>query len=434
MSDDRKPSQDELERLFVNNADLDWLSAGLNRFNPIRTMGMQHMEIRHSAILGWLLDPQETHGLGDDFLRAFLSAAFHESGVEGEPTALTISQADLGDAEIRREWRHIDLLAISPSNKWVFVIENKFNSTQHGDQLRVYRERAGETFKKMKVRGVFLTLNEELPEDAQYATIGYDQVCELLSRFITGRSRPLAADVETFLKHYLRVLEEATDMSNEQKELEGLAKSLYRDHRKVIDFIVSHGTTTDFAIAIENVFGADFETKEEAEVKGREYWFGSLKGNQLSFLPSQWCENMNWETHHWDGCDDYWMGGPLAMWLELRSNNEGASGRLHLIAELGPLADLEARRSFVDEISGLARDDKKLKIKFRKDAAAEGRRYSRFFDRGSVNVNDVQDSENIAGAIVELLKKFEAEMTAVEKILPNLIQYSYVPKKRDVSE
>ncbi|MBF0680101.1 MAG: hypothetical protein IR164_14315 [Devosia sp.] len=46
------PSSHELENLFVNNGDLSRVQAYLNRFNPIRTMKMERMEIRHSAILG----------------------------------------------------------------------------------------------------------------------------------------------------------------------------------------------------------------------------------------------------------------------------------------------------------------------------------------------------------------------------------------------
>ena len=38
-------------------------------------MKMERMEIRHSTILSWLLSPNETHGLSDKFLKAFLGAA-----------------------------------------------------------------------------------------------------------------------------------------------------------------------------------------------------------------------------------------------------------------------------------------------------------------------------------------------------------------------
>lgn len=70
------PTTEELEALFVNNPLLARIESHLGRFNPIRVMRMERMEIRHSAILAWLLDPAESHGLEDKFLKAFLGEAF----------------------------------------------------------------------------------------------------------------------------------------------------------------------------------------------------------------------------------------------------------------------------------------------------------------------------------------------------------------------
>ena len=116
-SDQDVPTLGEMEKLFVNNPDLEEIGAYLGRFNPIKTMGMEQMEIRHSAILAWLLNPQETHGLRDTFLKGFLSAALREHDAPC-PSALDVSQADMTDAEVRREWRNIDLLLLSPRNGW----------------------------------------------------------------------------------------------------------------------------------------------------------------------------------------------------------------------------------------------------------------------------------------------------------------------------
>lgn len=152
------PSLDDLESLFVNNRELDEIRAHLSKFNPIKTMGMERMEIRHSAILAWLLNPQETHGLGDKFLKAFVSEALRGHHAAMQPSALKVSQADMMDAEVRREWRHIDILIISPANKWIFVIENKFDSGQHTNQLNRYLDLVRSTFSKddfSHIRGIF---------------------------------------------------------------------------------------------------------------------------------------------------------------------------------------------------------------------------------------------------------------------------------------
>src|SRR5688572_3748225 len=115
------PSYDEMEALFVNNDELQKIEAYLNRFNPIKVMKMVGMEIRHSAILAWLLNPKETHGLGDHFLRAFLSEAIKgDSG--NRPNALQISQSDMRDADVRSEWNNIDIFILSPQNRWAFIV------------------------------------------------------------------------------------------------------------------------------------------------------------------------------------------------------------------------------------------------------------------------------------------------------------------------
>ena len=422
------PSHAELERLFVNNPELDALQAGLNRFNPIRTMGMAHMEIRHSAILGWLLDPQETHGLGDTFLRAFLAEALRGHEVEGAPSSLAVSQADLSDAEVRREWRNIDLLVVSEENRWVFVIENKFHSVQRTNQLSDYLRTARSVFAPEEddgrtICGIFLTLHDEEPDDPAYAPIRYETICELLPRFVNGRARPLAPEVETFLRHYLEVLEEATDMSEEQSEMVELAKRLYRDHRKVLDFVVEHGTTTDFALAAETVFGADFETKETVEIDEVVYALGELKKSSLFFLPDAWCEAMNGDLS-WPGCENYYMQYPVALWFRLVPYKDEGQGRLRLLGEVGPIKDYNLRKRLIEDIAAVGGQ-----IRFQKDAADEGRRYSRFLKDNTITVQDMQDNESIAAAMRRLLNDFRSTFESLTPVLRQLREHGYEAKK-----
>ena len=59
---------DDIETLksFIDdNEDLERLESILDRFNIFESLGLVRQEIRHSAFLRWLLDPSETHGLGD---------------------------------------------------------------------------------------------------------------------------------------------------------------------------------------------------------------------------------------------------------------------------------------------------------------------------------------------------------------------------------
>ncbi len=63
--------------------------------------------------------------------------------------------------------------------------------------------------------------------------------------------------MRTFLRHYIEILEEEVGMSTDQSEMEKLAKQLYRDHKKVLDFVMEHGSGSDFSIAAESVLGEE---------------------------------------------------------------------------------------------------------------------------------------------------------------------------------
>ena len=430
IADERTPSIDEFEDLFVNNPELDKLRGRLNRFNPIRTMGMERMEIRHTAILRWLFDPQETHGLGDGFLRGFLAEALRGRAEFGSPTALDIIRADLSDVEVRREWRGIDLLILSPSNGWVFVLENKFDSGQHSDQLRRYLDLAGNVLgsrdEKLVAVGIFLTLHDEEPEDDRYAPIQYDIVCECVSSLLEARAHPLSPEVEIFVRHYLEVIMEATGMSEAQGELEKLAKQLYRDHRKVIDFVVEHGSTTEFAIAAESVFGESLEYLTETKVNKQRFAFDEMGNDYVSFLPWEWYEAFGEEECEWEGCNDWWAGYPLAARVSLLKAQSGSGGRVALYAEVGPLADHDLRAEIINALIDVSKKKGLSRIRFQAGAADEGRRYSRFLRKNFVDIDDVQDPEKIAAAIKKLLKEFKPEFEAVGSVLPKFQEHGAI--------
>lgn len=425
------PTLDDLESLFVNNVELDAIRSHISRFNPIKTMGMERMEIRHSAILGWLLSPQETHGLGDVFLKAFLAQALRGHDSEMRPSALDVSQADMMDAEVRREWKHIDLLVLSPRNGWVFIIENKFDSGQHSDQLKRYMDVVttslmdDEIYKHL--RGIFLTLWEEKPGDDRYAPIEYAAICELLEQVALSGRTPLSAEVKTFLLHYQEIILEATGMSSEKKDMEKLARQLYRDHRRVLDFVVEHGKSTDFVIACEAVFGVapDYEIPDYGdiiEVGKQSLFFNHGDANSFSFLPKSWSDALGGDEFHWQGCENWWAEFPVIMWVQLTDDGKGG-GQVRLYAEVGRLSDHDFRRDLIEDIKAAAKKDGLSRIGFQRGAADEGKKYSKFFKQNFFTVKDVHDHDQIANAIKEALKSFRPEIDAVAAVLPKFLSH-----------
>lgn len=427
------PTQQELEGLFVNNAGLQTIEAFLNRFNPIRVMRMERMEIRHSAILAWLLDPQESHGLDDKFLRAFLGEALRGHEPSLRPTALEVSQADLRDVEVRCEWQHIDIFIYSEANRWAFVIENKFDSSQHEGQLTKYFERVEKYYgsgdetaddEKLRTRGIFLTLYDEEPQDGRYAPCGYDRICAILPGLLKQESNSLASEVSTFIAHYIDILEDALETSDEQTKMERLARQLYRDHRKVLEFVMDHGTTTNFEFAVQDIAGEEPDATKAVKVGETSYHFGDIVNEWIGFLPASWYQALGSGRRTFEGCEDYYLGFPLLAWLELREDATGSGGQVRLLAEVGPITDHAFRKELIEAIQEAADENDLSRIRFQSGSTGENRRYSRFFKNGTLMIRDVQDSDEIARAMKRLLKDFQPEFDAVAEVLPAFLEYS----------
>jgi hypothetical protein len=102
---------------FATSPALKELRGILDEFNSFEAIGITHQEIRHSAFLAFLLSPKANHGLGDRFLKSLLRSV--------EPAYLTVEDADFSDTEVRRQWKNIDLIAVTRARKLVLLIENK---------------------------------------------------------------------------------------------------------------------------------------------------------------------------------------------------------------------------------------------------------------------------------------------------------------------
>lgn len=410
------PTTTELENFFINNETLLLLEKRINRFNPIKVMKMEHMEIRHSAILGWLLDPQESHGLEDKFLKDFLCCAFkNHQNAEIKVTALEILQTDLRDSEIRIEKQHVDILILNQKMNWAFIIENKFHSKQHGEQLKLYREKIQNTFDNFKIFGVFLTLHEETPKDSSFVHLYYSDVIELLESIQRINSNMIHNEINIFIKQYIEVLKEANFMSH---DTQNIARELYRNHKKVINYIIEHGANTDFALAVESVFGKEIEELTDVIINNFSFRYSWSNNTTVSFIPSSWAETLDKVQYEWPGCEDWWAGFPLICWLDINEDKDKQNGTIQLYAEVGPSEDYKFRSGLIAAIEGVATK----KIRFQNTAKNEGKKYSKFFKNNIKNITDIHDVDQIEDAIRSLLIDFHEEFDAVSKGLKKLFK------------
>src|SRR4051812_16528808 len=111
-----------LERFVVENDDLLQLESLIGRFNIFDALGIAQAEIRHSNFLAFILDPAESHGQSQLFLRALLMDLLKAASPALRPLSpIEIDGVDMRGVEVRREWNNIDLLITSRQPAFVIV-------------------------------------------------------------------------------------------------------------------------------------------------------------------------------------------------------------------------------------------------------------------------------------------------------------------------
>jgi len=233
----------------VDNAELDRLEALLDQFNLFEAIGVARQELRHSDFLAFLLDPHQSHGLGDAFAKRLLQRALLAADDDAAPIA-PISPIDLdvwslAGMTVQREWRNVDLLLVDEAHRLVVVIENKIGSGEHSGQLGRYLQIAAEAHPGWRLLGLYLTPDGDVPSDPRYLAVGYDLVCEIVEGVADRRSPSLDPAVHTAMTHYARMLRRHVVSDSEIAEL---CQRIYGRHRRAIDLIYEHRESQQAAI------------------------------------------------------------------------------------------------------------------------------------------------------------------------------------------
>ena len=224
---------------------LDQLTARLCRFNIFAVLGATNSELRHSNMLAWLFDPNESHGLGDAFLMAWLKELDATERL-GQPKGGFVNFGPPLHVKVLKEHlfisatkvSRVDLLIriqFSSGDHWVVCIENKVGSQQADGQLGRYFQHIERDYRKANKRlYVLLSRDSEVPDHPAFGIATYLDVDSALSNAIEGAS--FEQDVETLLTSYRDILREKF-MPKSPTEL--LAQSIYDRHSKAIDYIVN---------------------------------------------------------------------------------------------------------------------------------------------------------------------------------------------------
>ncbi|KUG23816.1 hypothetical protein ASZ90_006412 [hydrocarbon metagenome] len=387
-----RDKHEALNRFLVDNAELEKLTAQLSRFNIFQILRIEKAEIRHSCILAWLLRPHESHGLGDSFVRRFLSTILLDNPGIVNITPAQIELMNMNDVEVWRELKNIDVLAVSKNNKWILIIENKIRAGVNELQLRKYIESIKLDYPKFKTIPVLLTLEigdaSEIAESEGYINWSHVDLYNVVNSLISQRKDQITEDAQIFLHHYLTILGR---MTMQDKNLVELCKTIYKKHKDAIDLINEYGITTEFSSAAEE-FLKNKENIYSLCTRPKQEWF-ILKSWRIK----------NIKLNGWKHLNE-----PVPICCRFSFNTERS--RCGFIIEIGPIENMDKRSKLLRIFNKSGFD--KVKEKLLKSNSSYTRVYSQY-----KRIEDANDKDEFVKHFEELWKTAEPFINKTTKII-----------------
>ena len=308
-------------------------------YNLFSILSIERYELKHSALIANLLDPEGSHGCGDAFLRAFFELA-----LKGTASSLESSSPDsctehytgpiAGDTGGR-----IDILV--KSSQYGLIIENKIYAGDQDKQLIRYDNYGKEIFGADGYLLVYLTLygydaSKESTATKSAEEVGYLRLsyAEDILRWLEQCAR-LAYDkplVRESLNQYIRTIKQLTYQDMNQKNIEKII-DLAVDHPEVVATLSSNRDAIAQGIRKKYIFA---ELKKYADQKGwlyddsessyneeepkirfrKEGWGGSII---ISADSEDKKSNYGWWMNLWIGIDSKVTGAKKLACLEKQS-------------------------------------------------------------------------------------------------------------------
>jgi hypothetical protein len=240
--------------------------------NIFSALGIGKHEIRHSNFLAWLLNPNESHGIGDLFLTQFLRDIVLDEKCK-EISLIDLPDLNLNKTVIYREWNNIDL--VLQIDNIVIAVENKFLSTEHSDQLKRYKKIIEASFVKERKIFVYLTPDgDEASEKDAYINYSYERILEILEELILLHKSSLNNSTILYISDYINAVKL---LVMENSPINDLAIKIYNNHKELLDLI--------FEVKPDSIRLLDNVVRTFVESKG--LILGSQAKGYVRFLPKE---------------------------------------------------------------------------------------------------------------------------------------------------
>lgn len=294
------PEKDDstaLKEFLLDIECLDPLAEWTSKFNLFDILKISRVEIRHSNMLSWLLNPNENHGLGDSILRGFIQ--YVVTSFSDDTDIFDTLLMDCHDFAIQREWHNIDVIAISANEKFVLCIENKIDSGEHDNQLNRYKRQVEDAYPDYKKMYIYLSPEGmEASDQDSWCSMSYEYVLGIVEN--ARRKVNLLPEAQLLIDNYIDTIRR--DIVGDKK-LAQICAEIYAKHQKALDLIFENKPDRSSELAeIIHDWAEDMTAKGEIEYvpdkSGKTYT--RFKTNAMStILPDAAEAKSGWGTNNY---------------------------------------------------------------------------------------------------------------------------------------
>ena len=220
--------EQELQQLLESAEFREYHDALQTRpFNLFDVLRNAEYEIRHSNVLAWLLDPDESHGIGNAFLREFVRY-LHERADDANVARMPeIFGDEPHRIRVARELDDVDVTIFveEPANVLV-AIENKMEemSSAHVKQARDYDSKLRRKYADQYcIQSVLLTTSRDgRPSEPDLLYASWFRIHKMVSALLKAGSFGSGA-ASVFVGQYLDVVDRMLRPLSRQASFEALA-------------------------------------------------------------------------------------------------------------------------------------------------------------------------------------------------------------------
>lgn len=313
-------------------------------FNLFSILSIERYELKHSALIANLLDPEGSHGCGDAFLRAFFEIALKGTAYPFESSTPPQSYTEHYTGPIAGDTGgRIDILveSKSKSSHYGLIIENKIYAGDQDKQLTRYDNYGKTTFGADGYLLVYLTLYgcdaskestaTKSAEEVGYLRLSYaEDILRWLEQCVRlADNKPL---VRESLNQYIRTIKQLTYQDMNQENIQKII-DLAVDHPEVVATLSSKRDAIAQGIREKYIFA---ELKKYADQKGWLYDDSESSYNEeepkIRFRKEGWGgsiiisadsegkkSNYGWWMNLWMGIDSKEAGAKKLACLEKQS-------------------------------------------------------------------------------------------------------------------